>query len=128
MSPYKVLKVVRAKGNLGHYWSLEQHANDASHNFLLAFYTDAFSALTLSVGCQEEHPVCKNRVIRYWCGYLTAATCKLFAYGPADVTAGQKLGHLLPHLNPRLVLPFWYQLTQADVEKRPINRCSSILY
>ena len=60
MSPYKVLKLVLAKGNLGHYWSLEQHANDASHNFLLAFYTDAFSALTLSVGCQEEHPVCKN--------------------------------------------------------------------
>jgi len=26
-------------------------------------------------------------VVRYWCGYLSGARCKLFAYGPADVTA-----------------------------------------
>jgi len=32
---------------------------------------------------QEEHPACKNWVMRY----LSAARCNVFAYGPADVTA-----------------------------------------
>ena len=27
----------------------------------------------------------------------------------------------------RLVLPFWYRLTQVVLEKRPLNRCSSIV-
>ena len=31
----------------------------------------AFSALTLLVGRQEEHPACKNWVVRYWHGYLS---------------------------------------------------------
>ena len=47
----------------------------------------AFSALTLLVGRQEGHLTCKNWVVRYWCGYLSGARCKLFAYGPADATA-----------------------------------------
>jgi len=44
----------------------------------------------------------------------------LFAYGPADVTASQ---------NPiiRLVLPFWYRLTQVVLEKRPLNVCSVVV-
>jgi len=46
-----------------------------------------FSALTLLVGHQEEHPVCKNWVMRCWCGYLSGARCRLFTYGPADATA-----------------------------------------
>jgi len=48
-----------------------------------------FSALTLLVGCQEEHLACKNWVMRCWCGYLSGARCRLFAYGPADATASQ---------------------------------------
>jgi len=86
----------------------------------------AFCALTLL----EEHPVCKNWVMRCWCGYLSEAKCRLFAYGPADATASQNpiirydtrcyfnvrskadisqlnlphgrstIYHLLPHLNP----------------------------
>jgi len=28
----------------------------------------AFSAFTLLVGCQEEHPAGKNQVMRCWCG------------------------------------------------------------
>ena len=47
----------------------------------------AFSALTLLVGPQEEHPVCENFVIRCWRGYLSEARCKPFPYGPADATA-----------------------------------------
>ena len=33
----------------------------------------AFSALTLLVGQQEGHPACKNRVVGFWCGYLSGA-------------------------------------------------------
>ena len=59
----------------------------------------AFGALTMFVGCQEEHLACKNWVIRCRCGYLSAARCRLFAYGPADATTVPKPYHLLPHLN-----------------------------
>jgi len=37
--------------------------------------------------------------VRCWCGYLSGARCRLFAYGPADATAITKPHHLLPHLN-----------------------------
>ena len=30
-------------------------------------------------------------VVRYWSGYLSAARCKWFAYGPADATATHHL-------------------------------------
>ena len=60
----------------------------------------AFSAVTLLVGHQEEHPACKNRVMRCWCRYLSGVRCRLFAYGPADATAVPKPGHLFAHLNP----------------------------
>jgi len=46
-----------------------------------------FFPLMLLVGWQEEHPACKNGVVGYWRGYLSAARCKWFAYGPADATA-----------------------------------------
>jgi len=59
---------------------------------------NAFSALTLLAGHQEEHPACKNGVMRCWCGYQSGVRCKLFACGPADATASPSF--LLPHLNP----------------------------
>ena len=31
--------------------------------------------------------------------------------------------NLLPHLKSRLVLPFWYRLTQVVLEKSPLNGC-----
>jgi len=31
----------------------------------------------------------------------------------------------LASFKSRLVLPFWYRLTQVILEKRPLNRCSS---
>jgi len=37
---------------------------------------NAFSALTLLAGRQEEHLACKNWVMRCWCGYLSAARCR----------------------------------------------------
>jgi len=47
----------------------------------------SFSALMLLVGWQEGHLACKNRVVRYWHGYLSGERCKSFAYGPADASA-----------------------------------------
>ena len=36
-----------------------------------------FSALTLLVGRREEHPACKNRVMRCWCGYLSESVVRI---------------------------------------------------
>jgi len=49
----------------------------------IAFGAVAFSA---SVGRQEEYLACKNSVTSCWCGYLSEARCKWFAYGPAAIT------------------------------------------
>ena len=72
----------------------------------------------------EEHPACKNWVMSCLCGYLSGAKCRLFAYGPADATA-PKIPKSLASFKSRLVLPFWYQLTQVVLEKRPLNGCNS---
>ena len=93
--------------------------------FLFDLITFAFSALTLLVGCQEEHPACKNWVMRCWCGYLSAARCRLFAYGPADASASQPPSSSPASFKSILVSPFWYQLTQVVLEKRLLNVCSS---
>jgi len=49
--------------------------------FILLFvimWKCAYSALTLLVGRQEGHPVCKNWVVRRcWHGYLSGARCRL---------------------------------------------------
>jgi len=57
-----------------------------------------------------------NWVIRCWCGYLSGAKCKWFAYDPANATATPSSIALLKF---RMVLPFWHQLTQVVLEKRP---------
>jgi len=96
-----------------------------TYHWCFQFATNiAHSALTLLVGRQEEHPACKNRVMRCWCGRLSGARCRLFAYGPSDATAVPKAHHLLPHLNPD-----WFYLSAAGLPvalgKRSLNGCSS---
>ena len=76
----------------------QQHLN--SLQFHLQDDRKLFSALTPLAGQQEVHPACKNSMTSCWCGDLTGARCRLFAYGPADVTAIPKPHRLLPHLNP----------------------------
>ena len=88
----------------------------------------AFSALTLLFERQEEHPACKNWVMRCWRGYLSGERCRLFAYGPADATAIPKTLSSLASFQSRLVLPFWYRLTQVVLEKRQLNGCCSSSY
>jgi len=51
-------------------------------------------------------------------GYLSGARCRL-AHGPADATAT----HSFASVKSRLVLPYWYRLTQVDPEKGPLNVC-----
>jgi len=78
-----------------------------------------------SVGwASGEHLACKNWVIGCWCGYLCRARLRLFAYGPADATASPN-PIISSSFKLRLVLPFWYRLTQVVPEKKPLNRCSS---
>ena len=50
------------------------------------FITVYYSALTLLVGRQEEHPAYKKLSGEVLSGYLSGATCRL-AYGPANATA-----------------------------------------
>jgi len=59
--------------------------------------------------------------MRCWYGYLSGANCKLFAYGPADGTATTSP---LASVKSRMVLPFWYWLNQAVLEKRLLSGCS----
>jgi len=85
----------------------------------------AFSALTLLVGRQEERPACKklSDVVLVW----------LFCLEPgADCLHMVQLMPLHPKtpsslalFKYRLVLPFWYRLTQVVLEKRLLNRCST---
>ena len=65
---------------------------------------NCLQCLTLLVGRQEEHPVCKNWVISHWHGYLSQARCKWFAYRPADATATPSS---FASLKSRLIYPFW---------------------
>jgi len=49
--------------------------------------------------------------------------CKWFVYGPAYATATPSS---VASLKSRLVQPFWCQLTQVVLEKRPLNGCLSV--
>ena len=71
----------------------------------------AFSTLILLVGRQEEHPACKNWVMRCWHDYLSGARCILFAYGPADATASQNLSSL------RYLNSDWFYLSATGLPK-----------
>ena len=56
-----------------------------------------------------------------WCGYLSGTRCRL-AYGPDDATAT----HCLLLVKSRLVLHFWYRLTQVVPDKGPLNGCERV--
>jgi len=86
----------------------------------------AFSSLTLLVGPQEEHPACKNE----WWGVGVVICLKRGAdclHTVQLMPLHPKTPSSLASFKSRLVLPFWYWLTQVVLEKRPLNGCSSIL-
>jgi len=82
----------------------------------------AFSALTLLVGRQEGHPACKKTVMVYWRGYVWSEvqTCIWSSWWHCHSLS-------LASVKSRLVLPFWYRLTQVVLEKRPLNGCSVVV-
>ena len=98
------------------------NARSPDSALLYMYKVSAFSALTLLVGlppgCRKSIRTIKNGVMRCWCGYLSGAKCKWFAYGPADATANPSS---LASLKSRMILPLWYRLTQVVLEKRPLN-------
>ena len=90
----------------------------------------AFSALTLSVGRQEEHPACKNyRVMACLCNCVViclqrSADClQMVQLMPLHL----KIPSSIASFKSGLVLPFWYWITQVVVvlEKMPLNGCSN---
>jgi len=85
-------------------------------------YTIAFSALTLLVGRQEGHPAipaCKKTewwVLAWLCVWSEVQTC----IWPSGCHCHSLS---LASVKSRLVLPFWYRLTQVVPDKGPLNVC-----
>jgi len=63
--------------------------------------------------------------MRCWCGYLSEARCRLFAYGPADAAVIPKPHNLLLHLNLHHWFTFLVPAYPACPGKRPFNGPSS---
>jgi len=82
----------------------------------------SFSALTLLVGRQEGHPACKKQsggVLAWLSVWSEVQTCTWPSWCHCHSLS-------LAPVKSRLVLPFWYRLTQVVLEKRPLNGCSVI--
>ena len=82
----------------------------------------AFSALTLLVGHQEEHPVCKKLVMRCWHGYLSGARCKMQMI---CIWSSWCDCHPIVYscIKIQLGLTFLLLAYQYCREKRPLNGC-----
>jgi len=79
----------------------------------------AFSALTLLVGREEGHPACEKQsggVLGWLSAWSEVQTCIWPRWRHCHSLS-------LASVKSRLVLRFWYQLTQAVAEKGPLNRC-----
>jgi len=79
----------------------------------------AFTALTLLVGRQEGHPVCKKLsggVLVWLSVWSKVLTCTRPSWCHCHSVS-------LASVKSRLVLPFWYLLTQVVPDKGPLNVC-----
>ena len=89
------------------------------HGALSPPESTAFSALTLLVGRQEGHPACKKlsgEVLAWLSVWSEVQTCIWPSWCHCQSLS-------LAPVKSRLVLPFWYWLTQVVLEKRPLNGC-----
>jgi len=78
-----------------------------------------FSALTLLVGWQEGHPACKKLSggLLVWLSVLSEVqTCIWPSWCHCHSL-------FLASVKSRVVLPFWYRLTQVVLDKGPLNGC-----
>ena len=76
--------------------------------------------MTLLVGRQEGHPACKKLsggVLAWLSVWSEVQTCIWPSWCHYHSLS-------LAPVKFRLVLPFWYRLTQVVLEKRPLNGCS----
>ena len=90
-----------------------------SYLFHWYFTEITFSALTLLVGQQEVHPVCKKLsggVLAWLSVWSEVQTCIWPSWCHCHSLS-------LASVKSRLVLPFWYWLTQVVLEKGPLNVC-----
>jgi len=79
----------------------------------------AFNALTLLVGRQEK---LSDWVLVWLCVWIEVhIVCIWFSWCHCH----PKTPSSLATFKSRLVLPFWYRLTQVVLEKRPLKGCSS---
>jgi len=83
----------------------------AKHFYVLISFKNAFSALTLLDGWQEEHPA--RKILSDWMLEWLSVWSKvqLFAYGPADTNVTPSS---LASLKSRMVLSFWYRHTRLS--------------
>jgi len=98
------------------------------NNYYTLYVGFAFNALTLLVGRQKVHPTCKKLSDDMLVWLSVWSDVQIVCIGGLYV-------HLMPLLpqtpsslaafKSRLVLLFWYQLTQVVLEKRPLKGCSS---
>jgi len=92
--------------------------------YSVKFKCFAFSALTLLVGWQKGHPACtklSGKVLAWLSVWSEVQTCIWPSWCHCHSLS-------LASIISRLVLPFWYRLTQVVPEKRPLNRCVCVLY
>ena len=82
-------------------------------------YNSAFSGLTLLVGWLEGHPACKklsDGVLAWLSIWSKMQTCIWPSWCHCHSLS-------LASVKSRLVLPFWYRLTQVVLNKGPLNGC-----
>jgi len=80
----------------------------------------AFSALTPLAGHQEEHPACRNWVMRCWCGYLSGARYRLLACGSATAPENP---WSFASFKPQTGFTFLLLAYSVVLEKRLLNGC-----
>jgi len=94
---------------------------DVSDFFCHVFVLYGLHCCDMLVGRQEGHPACKNcDEVLMWLSVWSEVQI---------VCIWSSWCHCHPQnfasFKSRLVLSFWYQLTQTVLEKRPLNGCSS---
>ena len=64
-------------------------------------------------------------VMRCWCGFPVWSEVQIVCIWSSWCHCRPKTPSSLASFKSRLVLPFWYRLTEVVLEKRPLNGCSS---
>jgi len=103
------------------FWTFD--VSNLMFSICLYCIINAFSALTLLVGQQEGHLACKKLsggVLAWLCVWSEVQTCiwPSWCYCHSLFLASVK---------SRLVLSFWYRLTQIVPEKGPLNGCVCVV-